>query len=634
MASVNGGFVLLSHKMIEILELLLVQDYVSGSEIAQHLDISEKTARSRMGELMEALADAPAQIEVKKGKGYRLVYEDSGRFTQWFQENANLGDQSIPQTAEERLLYIIEVLLSKNRSVKRQELCDQLFVSEKTISADFKQIGAQLEQFGLRLEKSKIGVSIEGTETQKRMCILGMPGLMNRICKSTATSECREQIGALIKKSLAGKCSEYGRRQLMDYLLVMMERNRSGIFVEADQVDDAIPVDVAKTLMEALLHAGILTEVRREEVFYLSLYLKVGLMQGWNSSRVTDADVPSHIRKMITRIIDNLYANYHIDYRGNRPLQEAMENHLMQLDIRIRYGLRISNPLQESIRSDYMASYMVAQQAVWEVTEYYGHRVPSSEVGYFAMLFEMYQESELDHKEKMNVVLVSSYNELTTQYVYYLLKKDFGDSINQVKVCNIMDFEDYDLTDVNLVMATEPIERTLPVPVIVVSDMMTDLAPQALKKKIQQLRNTFVSSYFSEELFFTEVDGDKPEVVIREICDRIKTVRSLPDGFYDSVMKREHLGHTDLGYYSAIPHPCRILTQEPLVAVAILKKPIFWHQREVRLVILSSLSTGNRQDDRVFFRRIGSLISDKAAVKHLLDKKNYETLLELVTENV
>ena len=71
-----------------------------------------------------------------------------------------------------------------------------------------------------------------------------------------------------------------------------------------------------------------------------------------------------------------------------------------------------------------------------------------------------------------------------------------------------------------------------------------------------------------------------------------------------------------------------------MVAVAILRKPVFWHQIEVRLVILSSLSSGNRQDDRVFFRRIGSLISDKAAVKRLLEVKKYETLLQLVAEDV
>jgi lichenan operon transcriptional antiterminator len=385
--------------------------------------------------------------------------------------------------------------------------------------------------------------------------------------------------------------------------------------------------------MMDLAAAGILPQVHAGELFYLSLYRRVGLMQTWDGGQ-TREEIPPHIGQLLEDIYRELNANYHIDYRENLPLKAALTSHLMQLDIRIRYGLRISNPLQESVRSDYMTSYMIAQQAVWVLTQYYGHRVPSSEVGYFAMLFEMYQEADLDHGSQMNIVIVSSYNELATQYLYYLLKKDFGDSVRQIKVCSITDFAEYDLSDVNLVIASEIPAREVAVPVIVISDTMAELTEQSLKKQMTALRNDFISGYFSEDLFFTDIGGENPEEVIRNICDGIGRVRTLPEGFCESVLKRERLGHTDLGYCTAIPHPCSILTEKPMVAVAILKKPVYWHQREVRLVILSSLSSGNRQDDRVFFRRIGSLIADKAAVKRLIDGKTYETLLKEISENV
>nr|WP_155959572.1 HTH domain-containing protein [[Eubacterium] cellulosolvens] len=625
---------MLSHKMIEILEMLLENDYISGSEIAEKLDISEKTARSRVNELMDALVDAPADLEAKKGKGYRLNFEDSVSFTRWLQENANLGED-IPQTAEERVLYILEVLLGTDRAIKRQELCDRLYVSEKTISADLKQIGNWLEQYALVLTKSRTGVSLDGSETRKRMCILGNPELMNRILLRREESGTeRDQVTGLVKKHFAGKCSEYGRRCLVDYLLVMAERNRAGFWVEDADVDRDAMIDDAGKIMQDLTEAGILSRVQTGEVFYLSLYMKVGLMQSWDISRKDRSEIPAHIRELVEKIIRSLYETYHIDYRSNHLLQEALALHLVQLDIRIRYGIRISNPLQENVRSDYMASYMIAQQAVWELTAWYGRRVPSSEVGYFAMLFEMYQDTDAEQRAKMNVLLVSSYNELATQYLYYLLKKDFGDSVGQVRVCQAADFGDYDLGDVQLVIASEMPSRKISVPVIVMADMMSDLTMQTLKKRMTELRNEFIRSYFSEELFFTGVDGDGPEEVIRSLCRRIEEVCPLPAGFCESVLKRERLGHTDLGYYTAIPHPCSILTEEPMVAVAILRKPVFWHQREVRLVILSSLSSGNRQDDRVFFRRIGSLISDKAAVKRLLEVKKYETLLQLVAEDV
>ena len=115
------------------------------------------------------------------------------------------------------------------------------------------------------------------------------------------------------------------------------------------------------------------------------------------------------------------------------------------------------------------------------------------------------------------------------------------------------------------------------------------------------------------------------------MCRKIGEKRELPKGFYQSVMKREALGSTDLGYMSAIPHPHKILSDENIAAVAVLKKPVFWEKKEVQLVILSALATPSGNNNRAFFEYTTSLAASEEKVKEILKNPDFETFMELIS---
>ena len=151
--SINNGYIyieilylkkitgrsMMNKRELELLECLPQSTFIAGSELAAKLKISEKTCRGLMGSLMQDIREASADIIVKKGKGYQLTVHDPDRFEQWLTLNKRELTETIPQFWDERISLVLSYLLNQRGFVKRRDLGELLYVSEKTISAVLKR---------------------------------------------------------------------------------------------------------------------------------------------------------------------------------------------------------------------------------------------------------------------------------------------------------------------------------------------------------------------------------------------------------------------------------------------------------------------------------------------------------------
>lgn len=71
------------------------------------------------------------------------------------------------------------------------------------------------------------------------------------------------------------------------------------------------------------------------------------------------------------------------------------------------------------------------------------------------------------------------------------------------------------------------------------------------------------------------------------MCEMISERYPMPEDFFQSVMNRENTASTDIGIRSALPHPDRLIPESTMIAVGVLRKPVFWGKKEVSLVILA-----------------------------------------------
>ena len=153
-----------------------------------------------------------------------------------------------------------------------------------------------------------------------------------------------------------------------------------------------------------------------------------------------------------------------------------------------------------------------------------------------------------------------------------------------------------------------------------------------IREKLQENEMDFLNGYYSGELFFPDLEGNSKEEVIASMCEKISRFRTLPEEFYDSVLKREDLAHTDYGNLVALPHPYKMMTDTTFVAVGILQKPIYWVQNQVQVVLLVSLAEGKHSRIQEFYKVTTELLLKEEAIRHLISHPEFAVFMDLLRE--
>lgn len=77
-----------------------------------------------------------------------------------------------------------------------------------------------------------------------------------------------------------------------------------------------------------------------------------------------------------------------------------------------------------------------------------------------------------------------------------------------------------------------------------------------------------------------------------------------------------------------MPHPMRSCAYKTVIAVAALKKPIFWGNLNVRLVFLLVVRGSDMRYMNSFFDLTAKLVWEKKKIKKLLSLSRFEEFIE------
>ena len=117
------------------------------------------------------------------------------------------------------------------------------------------------------------------------------------------------------------------------------------------------------------------------------------------------------------------------------------------------------------------------------------------------------------------------------------------------------------------------------------------------------------------------------------MVEKIRAVHAIPDGFMESVLKRESAANTAFGNEVAFPHPDTPLTEETFVCAAVLDKPIEWApDRFVRLILLASIEDAPRKYLQPLYGYLANIMGSGEGVKSVIRKKTFKALKAAATE--
>lgn len=619
---------MLGERFTLLLSLLSQSEYRTLEDLSSQMDLSTKTVRNLLRELDEKLEHHGAQIKNERGKGYLLEVDDLSLFQTFFLSDT----QKVPADQQGRVLYIIERFLKESEYIKMDSLCEQLYVSRKTLSADIKQAEAFFNKYHLTLErKPHYGMRLAGDEFQKRHCLSGFLQIKDPVSfgSALAGNNLEIQIAQCLIDLLENEdyhVTDVGLDNLILHISIAVQRIRSGHYIflpesESQKWSAGTNYELAKRCVSKLSEVLGIT-FPEEEIRYLAIHFA-----GKETSRnfVIDSGIQETAREML----EEIYQVFQIDFRSDLELLMELSAHLVPLVIRLKYGMRLNNPILTEVRSRYSFAYIVAVEASAVLERKYSCVLDSNEEAYLATILQLALERRRTSIEKKNVLLVCSSGAGTARLMAYQMKSAFGNYISAITTCDQRSIGKQDFSKIDYVFTTVPVDVFVPVPICEVENPFDAKGRPVVRGFLSGSVQKDILSYYPETLFFPHLHATNKQEALQEIFEHITAVRPLPKGFYEALLERESLARTCMGNHVAMPHPAQVMTDDTFVSVGLLDKPIRWDEdNEVQAIFLVSVSRQKNKKLNDFYSTTARLLLDRSKINLILERRDYQTLAE------
>lgn len=628
---------MLTKEVMLLLDILSGKEYVTASDLAEKAGCSSKTVRSRMKELNEALSripGSPAWVESKPRYGFRMVHGQGIDIKTLPQLLGAEEAKSMPATPGERVKFLLFHLLERKSYITISELAEQLYVSDGVVKTALKNTERILDQYGIHIARRPgYGILAVGDETNIRTCLVDM--FMDEDSKIGVSYDMRQKEMEELVQIVAGLMKEHNVSipeisfyNFVKYIYVSIKRIQHGMEVHF-QSESQVQIDESNITFVNNLDDKIRDyfdiNISDNEKEYLAIQLAGKRVIGNNGEG--NLVFKEELSSLVSQMMEITFEEFNLDLRGNLDLIMLLNQHMIPLDIRLKYNIPQVNPLLEDIQKNYPFAYTIAERTAVILQEYYGREVPEDEIGYLAIIFALGLEEQKPVVEPSNILIVCSSGKGSSRLLTYKYRQEFGEYIDQIKICNLFELGQINFDDIDYVFTTVPIEAPVPVPVYEVSLFLNGEDIIHVRKILEKGNDGFLKTYFAKELFFPKIGGLTKEEVIRELCQRGREVLELPEKFEESVLYREELSSTDYGNMAAIPHPYKAMGTETVVIVGILEEPVFWGRGEVQVVFL--ISIGSREDRNLqrFYQEVMRLLMNQDTIREFIKEKDLDAFL-------
>ena len=611
--------------------ILEKNDAMTADELAGQMKLSGKTVRSLIKTYAQEMQENGFCITAKPGRGFVLEIADAKAYADGCSQQESTQD-AIPQDAQERIHRMMQYLLEKDGYVKLDTLSEQFFVSRRSISNDLKEVERQLGEYGLQVRrKPGYGICIEGSETNRRICIAAQKGETPK-----DSSGIQEMVTSILEKENFAM-STMALENLAVHLEVAVQRIHAGHAIEsADGMQTELPeriLEIARCLVNKIGKATG-TEFPLPEVYYVAMHLNGKQMYRVNAlTKDENFVIPQEVNQIVSEMIDHVYEGFRIDFHENLELRMGLCMHMVPLLARLKSGMRMRNPILKDIKREYPLAYEMATQACSVLQKVSLNPVKEDEIGYIAVSFALALERQKAAAwAPKNILIVCASGKGSAQLLAYRYQQKFGKNLGRIQTCDVIGLRSVDFSKIDYVFSTVPIPIYVPVPIRQIQFFPTEKELSQMKKLLMQDKKGTVEEYFSPELFLPHLNCKTREQVLEQMCNFVCGKKELPENFLQLVKKREKLAATSFGGMVAMPHPWKAVSKETFVCLAILDKPVRWGEAMVQVVLLVSISDDATANLQKFYQVVARLIVDESAIRKLIAERRFEELQRLLRQ--
>ncbi|RJV77676.1 transcription antiterminator [Eubacterium sp. AF19-17] len=633
--------ILLNERLKGIIRILKdTQDYITSKQLADQMDISVRTIKSTLKGLKMELTAYGAELEIKRGVGYRLHILNEEAFLPIKNRIQSESPRQFPHTQKERSIYIIRKLLSLDYPIKLDDLADELYVSRNTISLDIKEVKRLLHNYHLIIVQSNNnGIIVEGSEIQKRICIndfffqdkMQDFFVQNNVMFSSEYNQneiryIREALLHVLNKHNI-HFSDVSIQNMVIHIVIELRRCK---FYQYVRFDDAVMQQMkehkaykAAIELKQMLEEQMNIILPEHETIYLTMHILSKTVMGNEDIRKFDL---SYMDALLQKVFKRIEQRFAISFKKDTEIYEFLKLHIPSMAERIRLQLTLRNPLLLENNRRYQFAVELTLEAVDVIEEELQIEIDHNEFGYLVLYFNL-ALNRYQSRIKKRLILVSGYGRPEMIMTLNTLNENFKGFIDDIVTCDVIELENFSFQHNDIVITTIPIMPSSKVPVVYIQGKVEFYYHEILSLlKSEYDINCSIRKYLLPSLYQEGLLCKNKQDVYKELEKLLAAMwgeaeaAKLVNGIY-------HLGN-EVGNDIICLHS-RYDYHTPFIAFLSLKNHMLWEKQHVRYIFFMNM---NVESDKEMVHHMYHLISNWADVKtritYYAKNQDYQELIE------
>lgn len=624
------------NRLADILQFFCRTPAATISALAERLEVSERTIRNDLKQLGAEL-EGCAVIEAAQGR-YSLRVYDSYLFQSV--RDRILEADGFLNSPQNRMDYIFGRLMRSMKPLLTDELAYEMNIGRTTLVSDLKKLRALLAPYQLSiLGKTSKGLVLQGRESDIRHYILEhcYPSLYRQYPLDIEVIELVEDALQPFEKTV--------QRNFRQFLTVMLDRFLTGHYIGQLSPSfynlTARPEFAAVDRLADRIARLLRIDFPVEEKIFILLPI-IGMRTPADVADMQSIELDESIRPLMERIFRQIRLEMDIRLNSSSGSEEFLY-HLMFMLNRLRFHVRLKNPILGDLRGKYPLAWQMAGVAAKVVQNTCGLTVNEDERGYLASYFGVFlEESSLRDARPYQVAVVCGTGRVTARLVAAQLKKVLDSS------AEITTFSDEKVTGgqldaYDLVFTTVDLQCACQRPVIRIHEVFNE---RELRHKINKARyweqvevpiidnNWFVMvGLLDESRFFVFGPSETYESAVEHMVGSLTASGQVDAGFLERLRAREQRGTMVFDHAVAIPHSIQYAGSRLVLAIGVFPTPIAHGENELRVIFLIGLPDQLPSDDNLLIRVYDEIISitqDSALLDKITQADCFQALLRVL----
>jgi len=231
---------------------------------------------------------------------------------------------------------------------------------------------------------------------------------------------------------------------------------------------------------------------------------------------------------------------------------------------------------------------------------------------------------------------------------YYDLNIRLTDTINQHFSCEMLITniitDDTALEQVpkcDFIMSTVPLHGFYGVDIVHIGMFFTDKDISVIRNKFTSVRinkrkatfKNYLEQLIIPEFFERRNDLKTEGDAIEYLAGKMHRLGYVNETFREDIYMREKLSSTAFHDF-AIPHAMKMHAEKTGLNILILDSPVSWNGKPVFLIIMMCFNKNDRYIFNEIFEPLTMMLTDREFIKKLIQVKDHETFIQMLTDNL